>query len=79
MVSIQESSQKLREAESVVAQLKGELRALDAQEKAYAAKLTELGLTVDQVPAALDALKVEQDRLNEEVAKLTAALAGALE
>jgi septal ring factor EnvC (AmiA/AmiB activator) len=78
VVTLQESTKKLREAESLVAQLTGELRAIEAQEKEYATKLAELGLTPDQVPAALEALQVEESRLQTEIAELTNALAGVL-
>jgi chromosome segregation ATPase len=78
MVTLQESTKKLREAESLVAQLTGELRAIESQEKEYAVKLAELGLTPDQVPAALEALQVEEVRLQGEVAQLTTLLEGAL-
>lgn len=77
-MTIQESAKKLREAESLVAQLTGELRAIETQEKTYADELAKLGLTPDQVPAALAALEAEETRLQEEISRLTTALAGAL-
>lgn len=77
-MTLQEATQKLRQAESLVAQLNGELRALETQEQAYAAKLAELGLTPEQVPAALEQLRAEEARLEAEIVSLSTLLAGAL-
>lgn len=77
-MNLQDATKQLREAESLVAQLGGELRALDAQARDYEAKLAELGLTADQVPDALAALRTEEAALDAEIAELTAALAEAL-
>lgn len=77
-MTLQESTQKLRQAESLVAQLKGSLSALDAQEAVYTEKLSGLGLTPDQVPAALEKLQEEETRLDAEIAELTTRLAGSL-
>lgn len=77
-MNLQEATKKLREAESLAAQMSGELRALESQQQEYAAKLAELGLTPDQVPAALEALRVEEVRLEAEIVELTTALSGAL-
>jgi chromosome segregation ATPase len=78
VMTLQEATKKMREAESLVAQTAGELRALESQEQAYAAKLAELGLTPEQVPAALEHLKGEEARLEADISALTVALAGAL-
>lgn len=77
-MTLQESTQKLREAESLVAQLTGELRVLETQEQAYTAKLAELGLAPDQVPAALEQLELEERRLEADIDTLTAQLQAVL-
>lgn len=77
-MTLQESTQKLREAESLVAQLTGELRVLESQEQSYTTKLAELGLTADQVPAALAQLEVEEKRLEDEIENLSAQLKATL-
>lgn len=78
MSNLQEATQNLRKAESLVASIGGQLDALKAQEQKYAAKLAELGLTPEQVPAALARLQEEEERLEREVNELMTQLAGAL-
>lgn len=77
-MTLQEATQQLRQAESLVAQISGELKALETQEQAYRAKLSDMGLTPEQVPAALAQLQAEEARLEAEIATLTTQLAGAL-
>lgn len=77
-MTLQESTQKLRQAESLVAQLRGSLTALESQETEYAEKLARLGMTPDQVPAALEKLQEEERRLEAEIHELTTKLAGSL-
>lgn len=78
MVTLQEATQQLRQAESLVAQITGELKALEAQEQIYRTKLAELGLSPEQVPDALAQLRAEEARLEVQIVELTAQLAGAL-
>jgi chromosome segregation ATPase len=78
VVTLQESTKKLRDAESLVAQLTGQLKALEAQEQEYTERLAQLGLTPDQVPQALQALQDEERRLDAEIGQLTEVLVGAL-
>lgn len=77
-MTLQEATQNLRKAESLVASITGQLDALKAQEQKYASKLAELGLTPEQVPAALAQLQAEEERLEREVQDLMTQLAGAL-
>jgi septal ring factor EnvC (AmiA/AmiB activator) len=77
-MTLQESTQKLRQAEQSLAKVQGELQALDAQVNTFTARLAEYGLTPEQVPAALEQLSLEEQKLQGQIEQLTEELAGAI-
>lgn len=78
---IEKARQELRKAESTVARLQGEERALQAQVEAAKARLQQYGINPEQAAEALVALDAERDRLQAELTlattQLTAVLASA--
>ena len=77
-MTLQESTQKLRQAEQALAKVQGELQAVDAQVETFTTRLAEYGLSPEQVPAALEQLALEELKLAQEIDQLAESLAVAI-
>lgn len=76
--TVETAKRELRAAETRVAQLTGEERALEAQAKASAEKLLSLGIQPEQAAGALEALEAEYARIEADLVVATAALEQAM-
>lgn len=76
---LEQAKQSLRAAESCLAQLTGESKAVDAQVETLNGQLQQLGIDPAQADVALEAINAELVKVEQELAEAAAQLELALQ